>query len=398
MSNALLIDSQKTLLVPQGEFELARNPADVNLQAWDSADELLLNHVDDLQLLSAYSKLLIINDAYGALAVALATYPVYSWNDSLLAQQALRDNLLANGYPTEQVETNSGIDFPAVAVDCVLLKIPKTLALLEHQLYLLRPLLHHDTHIVAAGMSRHIHKSTLELFESILGPTTTTRARKKSRLILVERDHSINEGHSRFPDCYEVEVDRCYRIVNHASLFSRDRLDQGSQLLIEHMPIGVQYRRIVDLGCGNGILGIIAASLNPTANLLFCDESHMAIASTSENFQHAFAQTRSVEFRVDDCLRSVATASQDLVLINPPFHQQHSVGDAIAWQMFKDAQRVLVVGGELRLVGNRHLAYHAKLKKLFGNCETIAADSKFVILSSTIYSRKTNTRLNETPL
>ena len=382
MNKALLIDSRKTLLVPQGEFELTRNPADDNLQAWDAADEFLLNHIDDLQVLSAHSKLLILNDAYGALAVALATYPVFSWNDSFLAQQALRDNLVANGYPADQVKTNSAIDFPAVAVDCVLLKIPKTLALLEHQLYALRPLLHHDTHIVAAGMSRHIHKSTLELFESILGPTTTTRAHKKSRLILVERDHSINEGYSKFPDSYEVEVDRCYRIVNHASLFSRERLDRGSQLLIEHMPISDQYRRIVDLGCGNGILGIIAAALNPAANLLFCDASHMAIASASENFHHAFAQTRHVEFRVDDGLQSVAAESRDLVLINPPFHQQHNVGDAIAWKMFKDAQRVLVAGGELRLVGNRHLAYHAKLKKLFGNCETIAATTRFVILSS----------------
>jgi len=382
VNKPLLVDNRSTLLVPQGEFELVRNPADDNLQAWDAADEFLLNHINDLQILSARSKLLILNDAYGALAVALAGYPVYSWSDSLLAQQALRDNLVANGYPVEQVKTNSDIEFPTVPVDCVLLKIPKTLALLEHQLYALRPILHHDSRIFAAGMTRNIHNSTLELFETILGPTTTTRARKKSRLILVERDHSINEGQSQFPDYYELQVDRDYRIVNHASLFSRDRLDQGSQLLIEHMPIGEQYKQIVDLGCGNGVLGIIAASLNPAANLLFCDESHMAIASARENFQHAFAQARSVEFRVDDCLRSVAADSQNLVLINPPFHQQHSVGDAIAWNMFKDAQRVLVAGGELRLVGNRHLAYHAKLKKLFGNCETIAADSKFVILSS----------------
>jgi 23S rRNA (guanine1835-N2)-methyltransferase len=382
MNKPLPIVSRKTLLVPQGEFELACNPPDDNLQAWDSADEFLLSHIDGLQVLSAHSKLLILNDACGALAVALANCPVYSWNDSFLAQQALRNNLVANGYPAEQVKTNSGIDFPSVAVDCVLLKIPKTLALLEYQLYALRPVLHHDTHIVAAGMSRHIHNSTLELFESILGPTTTTRARKKSRLILVERDHSINEGQSQFPDCYELEVERSYRIVNHASLFSRDRLDQGSQLLIEHMPVGEQYRRIVDLGCGNGMLGIIAASLNLAASLLFCDESHMAIASARENFHNAFAQTRSVEFSVDDCLQAVASASRDLVLINPPFHQQHSVGDAIAWKMFKDARRVLGTGGELRLVGNRHLGYHAKLKKLFGNCETIAADSKFVILSS----------------
>ena len=203
MNKPLLVDDHSTLLVPQGEFELARNPADDNLQAWDAADEFLLNHLDDLQILSARSKLLIINDAYGALAVALASYPVYSWSDSFLAQKALRDNLVANGYPAEQVKTNSGIEFPTVPVDCVIVKIPKTLALLEHQLYALRPILHHDSRILAAGMTRNIHNSTLELFETILGPTATTRARKKSRLMLVERDNSINEGQIRFTEYYE---------------------------------------------------------------------------------------------------------------------------------------------------------------------------------------------------
>ena len=382
MNKPLPAETPRTLLVPQGEFELHRNPRDDSLQAWDAADEFLLNHLDEIQVLSRHGKLLILNDAFGALALALADYPVYSWNDSCLAQQALRDNLVMNGYPAEQVKTNSAIDFPSVAVDCVLIKIPKTLALLEHQLYALRGILHHDSRIIAAGMARNIHTTTLELFESIIGPTTTTRAFKKSRLILVERDHSMNEGQSPYPDSYELEVDRCYRILNHASLFSRDRLDRGSRLLIEQMPVDPKYRRIVDLGCGNGVIGLIAAALNPAAELRFCDESFMAIASAETNFRAAFAQARRAEFRVGDCLQGVANASQDLVLINPPFHQQHAVGDAVAWRMLKDARRVLVDNGELRLVGNRHLGYHAKLKKLFGNCETIASNNKFVILNA----------------
>jgi 16S rRNA (guanine1207-N2)-methyltransferase len=201
-------------------------------------------------------------------------------------------------------------------------------------------------------------------------------------LILVERDHSINEGQSPYPDDYELVVDRRYRIQNHASLFSRDRLDPGSRLLLEHMPQDPRFRHIVDLGCGNGVLGLIAAALNPAASLLFSDESFMAIASAEANFRDAFAQARDADFTVGDCLQAVSAASQDLVLINPPFHQQHSVGDAIAWRMFKDARRVLAAGGELRIVANRHLGYHAKLKKLFGNCETVAANSKFVILAS----------------
>ena len=382
MNKALPLDRHKTLLLPQGEFELQRNPRDDNLQAWDAADEFLLNHLADIQVLSRHGRLLILNDAFGALAVALADHPVYSWNDSFLAQQALRDNLLANGYAVDQVKTNSGIDFPSVDVDCVLIKIPKTRALLEHQLYALRAILHRDTHIIAAGMARNIHNSTLELFESIIGPTTTTRAFKKSRLILVERDHSINEGQSPYADSYELVVDRSYRIQNHASLFSRDRLDPGSRLLLEHMPQDPRFRHIVDLGCGCGVLGLVAAALNPGAGLLFSDESFMAIASAEANFRDAFAGTRDAVFTVGDCLPGVPDASQDLVLINPPFHQQHSLGDAIAWGMFKDARRVLAAGGEVRIVANRHLGYHAKLKKLFGNCETVAANSKFVILAS----------------
>ena len=107
-----------------------------------------------------------------------------------------------------------------------------------------------------------------------------------------------------------------------------------------------------------------------------------AFASARENFRAAFGRQREAEFRVDDCLGQTPDHSLDLVLINPPFHQQHQVGDAIAWQMLKDARRTLVAGGELRLVGNRHLGYHAKLKKLFGNCTTIASDRKFVVLAA----------------
>jgi 16S rRNA (guanine1207-N2)-methyltransferase len=376
-------DEQRIMLaVPQGEFVLRRNPHDPSLQAWDAADEFLLKHLDEAKIPQGKDRVLLLNDAYGALALALANYSPYSWSDSYLAQQGLRDNLLANAYPVEQVTTNATIDFPSVPVDCVLIKIPKTLAMLEYQLYALRKLLHHDTRIIAAGMARHIHSSTLELFETIIGPTTTTRAVKKSRLVLTQRDQSLNQGQSQYPGSFELEVDRSYRIVNHAGLFSRDRLDAGSRFLLENMAVGEQYQRIVDLGCGNGVLGLIAAAMNPAATLLFCDESHMAIASATENFNAAFKSSREAEFRVGDCLQGVDDESRDLVLCNPPFHLQHSIGDAIAWQMFKDARRALVSGGELRIVGNRHLGYHAKLKKLFGNCATVATNKKFVILNA----------------
>lgn len=382
MPTAVPNDSTRLMLTPQGEFELERIPPNPQLQAWDAADQYLLNRLAELQILTQQSRLLILNDNFGALSVALADYQPVMVNDSFLSRQALSRNLQLNGYEPDRVTFNNGLQLPPGEFDIILIKIPKSQALLEHQLYALRELIGFDTRIIAAGMSRAIHSSTLKLFETILGPTTTSLAWKKSRLIYVSRDQSLNQGQSPYPDNFIVETDREFKISNHANLFSRERLDNGSRLLIENMPVSNRYQRIVDLGCGNGILGLIADSVNPEAELLFVDESHMAVDSARINFEAAFGKERNADFKVTNCLQGVASEFADLILNNPPFHQQHSVGDSIAWQMFTDSRKVLKTGGELWVVGNRHLAYHAKLKKIFGNCEQVASNKKFVLLKA----------------
>ncbi len=377
-----LVNSSNLMIVPQGEFRLECNPKAKFRRAWDAADEYLLQQVDELGELSRRSSILIVNDSFGALSVALAGHQPLMMSDSFLARQGMVENLRINRIKEGQVTFDNGLQEKTQVFDLVLMKIPKSLAMLEHQLYNIRQSLRTGTRIIAAGMSRSIHKSTLQLFEKILGPTTTSLAKKKSRLIFVTRDESIKEGQSPYPDKYIVEADREYTVSSHANVFSRDRLDNGSRLLIENIPLSVNYRQIVDIGCGSGLLGLIAASLNPQATVLFTDESYMAVASAEENFVAAFGDNRKANFEVTHCLQGVADESKDLVLNNPPFHQQNATGDAIAWQMFIDARRVLKSKGELRVVGNRHLGYHAKLKNLFGNCELIASNRKFVVLKA----------------
>ena len=85
---------------------------------------------------------------------------------------------------------------------------------------------------------------------------------------------------------------------------------------------------------------------------------------------------------VNNCLDDVPVGAADRILCNPPFHQLQAITDHIAWQMFSDAHRVLPQGGELWIVGNRHLDYHNKLKRLFGNAQVVASNSKFVILKA----------------
>jgi len=379
-SSKKAVSSNKLMTVPQGEFQLERNPPNELLRAWDAADEYLLQQVDDLKILSRHSSILIVNDSFGALSVVLAEYQPLMMSDSFLAQQGTTGNLRINGFEAGQVAFDNGLQDKTQVFDLVLIKIPKSLAMLEHQLYSIRKSLRTGTRIMAAGMTRSIHKSTLQLFENILGPTTTSLAKKKARLIFVTRDESMNEGASPYPAQFIVVADREYSVTSHASVFSHDRLDNGSRLLIENMPVSGHFRQIVDLGCGNGLLGLVAASLNQYAAVLFTDESYMAVASAQQNFVAAFGRDRDVEFKVTNCLQGVADESKDLVLNNPPFHQQNATDDSVAWQMFVEARRVLKPGGELWVVGNRHLGYHAKLKNLFGNCNLSASSRKFVIL------------------
>lgn len=371
------------LSVSQGRFELNRRPVDDKLQAWEAADEYLLKHIDEQGLLEKPLNLLIINDSFGALAVALSSHNPTTMLDSYLGQKAMMDNLTANQIDQSSVKFNNGLSLPKKMFDLVLIKTPKSHALLEFQLRLLKPAINANTRVIAAGMSRSIHNKTLQLFEQIIGPTTSSLAWKKSRLIFSTPDTHLTVAPATASDRFVIETTKAFNISSHANVFSRGRLDEGSRLLIEHMPVDERYRDIADLGCGNGVLGIMASSMNKPSTVVFTDESYMAVNSAKQNFGEAFGKTIKAQFKVTDCLQGVDDESIDLVLNNPPFHQTNVIGDAIAWQMFIDARRVLRKGAELYVVGNRHLGYHTKVKKVFGNCEMITSNQKFVVLKAT---------------
>ena len=155
------------------------------------------------------------------------------------------------------------------------------------------------------------------------------------------------------------------------------------------MCIRDSHKRIIDLGCGNGVLGLHVLHQSPDAHVIFVDESFMAIASAKMNIEKNMPdKLKQCEFLVSNCLdeylRTPANdASVDIVLCNPPFHQQNTITDHIALQMFKDSKRILKHGGELRVVGNRHLDYPQTIKRLFGHYKVLASDRKFSILSAT---------------
>ena len=224
--------------------------------------------------------------------------------------------------------------------------------------------------------------SIWKMVERVIGPTQTMRAQKKAKIIRATVDSTLPKPVNPYPTSWELD-DTSLSFINHANVFSREKLDIGARFLIQHLPQTEGEGDIIDLGCGNGILGIMAARQNPLATVHFVDESFMAIASATQNYQQLGQEEDRASFHISDGLSDFEDACSDLILCNPPFHHQQAVDDGPALDLFSQAARVLKPGAELWVVGNRHLGYHKKLKKWFKPVELIASNNKFVILKAT---------------
>lgn len=363
---------------------LHRHPRRKNetFQAWDTADEYLINYFNENDLgkyIDDESQLLIINDAFGALSCYFAEVERTVVSDSFLSLSSIKLNMLRNRCETDSILIQDSLQALPTNAKVVLIKIPKTLAFLEYQLQQLSQVISAETIIVAAGKVDAIHKSTLALFEKYIGTTKTSLAKKKSRLIFSQPDQRQLHD-NEIAITWEMER-QGWIIHNHANVFSRNHLDIGGRYLMDNLPKG-DFTKVVDLGCGNGVVGMAAAEAYPDAQITFIDESYMAIDSARINLLKNFEEERTgnARFVVNNGLVGFKDRSYDLILCNPPFHQQHTITDHIAWSMFNDAFACLASNGELVIVGNRHLDYQDKLARIFGNCELVSENKKFVIL------------------
>ncbi|KRP77285.1 methyltransferase [Pseudomonas lactis] len=366
---------------PFAQLDLIRQPEQHNdpLQAFDAADEYLLSHLAAQQPTAA-TRVLVLNDSFGALAASLqGQVQVTSSGDSFLAAQGLEKNLMRNGKPFDAVPFIPASQLATGPFDRVLIRVPKTLALLEEQLIRLQGQLAPGAEVIAGAMVKHLPRAAGELLERYIGPMHASLAVKKARLLIASVE-ARPAAVSPYPTRYTLDAP-VIELRNHANVFCREGLDIGTRAFLPHLPKNLGSARVADLGCGNGVLAIASALHNPDAHYTLVDESYMAVQSAAENWQAALGE-RDVTVQAGDGLAGQEPQSLDVVLCNPPFHQQQVVGDFLAWRMFQQAREALVVGGALYIVGNRHLGYHSKLARLFRGVEQVAATPKFVILKA----------------
>ncbi len=342
-----------------------------DLRAWDAADELL---IDTITQRGESGHAWVFEDSYGAIRLNISHQfsSVISINDSLLHQQGILRNASRNKLDIDTASLLTPFDKPTTTPNLVVIKIPKNLNYLDQIFWLIHQYAP-DAQVIAGSMVKHTTKAVYERFEARLGKTSTSLAKKKARLAFCTPNAKLARPIKK----HTYQTTEGVTVVGWPNSFSHKKLDIGTALFINYLD-NLPQGHVVDLGCGTGVLTAYLARQHQ-GPLSGIDISFSSIESSRET---ALANQVKGSFSAQNGLFETASNSLSAVVCNPPFHDGHAVGDETAFNMFKEAFRCLRPGGELRIVGNRHLGYHATLNKLFGNCRQLGQDSKFVILSA----------------
>ncbi|PIF23427.1 16S rRNA (guanine(1207)-N(2))-methyltransferase RsmC [Candidatus Pantoea floridensis] len=169
-------------------------------------------------------------------------------------------------------------------------------------------------------------------------------------------------------------------------VFSRDGLDIGSELLLSTLT--PHFRgKVLDIGCGSGVLATVMAKVSPRVRLWLCDVHAAAIEASKATLA---ANELEGEVFASNVFSDV-TGRFDMIISNPPFHDGLQTSLDAANTLIRGALKHLNSGGELRIVANAFLPYPQILDETFGNHEVLAQTGRFKVYRA-VYGRGAKTR------
>jgi len=158
-------------------------------------------------------------------------------------------------------------------------------------------------------------------------------------------------------------------------VFSWDRIDPGTKLLLERAP--KLKGAGADFGCGLGLLASQILQSPAVTSLALIDSDRRAIDCARRNVADPRASFAWADVRASDF------SDLDFVVMNPPFHDGGSEDRALGQAFILAAAKALKKGGACWLVANRHLPYEAVLKEQFKRARLVVEARGFKVYEAT---------------
>jgi len=267
-----------------------------------------------------------------------------------------------------------GVQPPAASFDTAVLFLPKSRELTDYLLNALASRLQGQLLYLVGEKRAGIERAAKQL--APFGEARKLDSARHCQLWQVRVEHSPpTPSLSDLAQHFSLElVDGPLQIISLPGVFSHGRLDRGTQLLLgqlDNLPAG----RLLDFGCGAGIIGALLKRRYPHSEVHLLDVDAFAAESSRMTLAANGLEAEVISGDGIDAAPHECAA----IISNPPFHQGVHTHYAASENLLQRAASHLRPGGELRLVANAFLKYPPLIEAHLGHCETLVNADGFRI-------------------
>jgi 16S rRNA (guanine1207-N2)-methyltransferase len=368
-----------------------------NLVAVDATDRLVLTEAAAAIGGTTPGQVVVVGDRYGAMTLgALACHgarDIRVHQDAITAEQALARNAIAASEGDRAGLAGGFRQLPLTpelftAATVVIGQLPKSLDALREITQLAATNADPTVTMFLGGRIKHMTHAMNDVLGESFTNVRPSLARQKSRVLVASGLGSDVVGGAPVagPRTYPLRahhLDLDLWVCAHGAVFAGTKIDIGTRFILKFLErMAPDASTAVDLGCGTGIIATMLARARPQLSVLATDESAGAISSAM-----ATVAANGLDGRVrvlrDDAMSTLADASVDLIVCNPPFHLGTSVHSGASVKLFQAAGRVLKPGAQMWTVFNSHLPYPGQLTRAVGPTRVMGRNTKFTVAVST---------------